>query len=116
MVVFGRFGFTDHDRVGKTIGNIGEVDFGAKAIETAAHFVGLVRIAVVGTPAITPEDSVGGVLKADPGGGISPSIQRFARGIAVNVVRARRTKFSTPAGPDGALRPNAAYIVANRGI
>ena len=73
MVVLGRFRFTDHDCVGKTIRNIGKVDFGAKAIEATSDFIGSMGIALVRTPAIAPEDSILGVLKADAGRRIAPT-------------------------------------------
>src|SRR5438132_2422097 len=62
MVVLGRSGFTDHDRVRQAIDHGREVDLGAEAIEAATDVVGVPVVAVVRTPVVTPHDAVHRIL------------------------------------------------------
>src|SRR5438132_2086311 len=61
MVVLGRSGFTDHDRVRQAVDHGREVDLVAEAIEAATDVTGIRRrniITVIGTPIITPHHPV----------------------------------------------------------
>src|SRR5207237_7672800 len=110
-----RQGLADHDGVGGSIRNHGQIDLAAKSIEEATDLARLMRITMVRTPIIAVQNPVLWILDAHAGGRISPAVLRFPGGITIDVIGTVDKVPLTAATPaDGALRADAADIVAGR--